>query len=94
MWITQTNLILIDLSYNYLTTINDEITKFPNLQNLYLPYIYIKDLGETKKLNIIKVLKSLNMFGNPINQVPNYRMWVLAFFMRVMTILRNLTRSM
>ena len=94
MWITQTNLILIDLSYNYLTTINDEITKFPNLQNLYLPYIYIKDLGETKKLNIIKVLKSLNMFGNPINQVSNYRMWVLAFFMRVMTILRNLTRSM
>lgn len=66
MWRSPTNLIWIDISYNYLTTIDDEITKFPNLQNLYLQYNYIKDLGETKKLHKLKSLKSLNLFGNPI----------------------------
>lgn len=46
MWKSPVNLTWIDLSYNYLVTIDEEILKFPNLQNLYLQYNYIKDLGQ------------------------------------------------
>jgi Leucine-rich repeat (LRR) protein len=78
MWKSPENLLWIDLSYNYLITIDEEISKFPNLQNLYLNYNYIKDLGQTQKLGKMKNLKSLNLFGNPVEQVPGYRMWVLG----------------
>jgi Leucine-rich repeat (LRR) protein len=78
MWKSPENLIWIDLSYNYLVTIDEEILKFPNLQNLYLNYNYIKDLSQTQKLGKLKNLKSLNLFGNPVEQVPGYRMWVLG----------------
>jgi len=80
MWKSPANLIWIDLSYNYLTTIDEEILKFPNLQCLYLQHNYIKDLGEVRKLARLMSLKSLNLFGNPIEQVPAYRMWVLGVF--------------
>lgn len=78
MWKSPANLIWIDLSYNYLVTIDDEILKFPNLQNLYLQYNYIKDLGEVRKLQKLRHLKSINLFGNPIEQVPGYRLWILG----------------
>ena len=78
MWKSPVNLIWIDLSFNYLTTIDEEILKFPNLQCLYLQYNFIKDLGEVRKLGRMKNLKSVNLFGNPIEQVPGYRMWVLG----------------
>ena len=66
MWKSPENLIWIDLSYNYLVTIDEEILKFPNLQNLYMNYNYIKDLSQTQKLGKLKNLKSLNLFGNPV----------------------------
>lgn len=78
MWKSPANLTWIDLSYNYLVTIDEEILKFPNLQNLYLQYNYIKDLGEVRKLQKLKNLKSVNLFGNPIEQVPGYRLWILG----------------
>jgi len=78
MWKSPANLIWIDLSYNYLLTIDEEILKFPNLQNLYLQYNYIKDLGEVRKLQKLRNLKSVNLFGNPIEQVPGYRLWILG----------------
>lgn len=65
MWTTQ-HLIWLDLSYNYLMTIEDEILKLPNLQVLYMQCNFIKNLEETKKLAQLNDLKSLNLFGNPI----------------------------
>lgn len=80
MWKSPANLVWIDLSYNYLVTIDDEILKFPNLQNLYLQYNYIKDLGEVRKLQKLRHLKSINLFGNHIEQIPGYRLWILGVF--------------
>ena len=77
MWTTN-HLVWLDLSYNYLVNIEDEISKFPNLTNLYLQCNYIKNLEETRKLAQLSELKTLNLFGNPIEQVPGYRMFVLG----------------
>ena len=51
MWQPQ-NLEWLDLSYNYLTTIEREINKenFPNLKSLYLHGNYIENLEEVKKV--------------------------------------------
>lgn len=49
MWTTN-HLVWLDLSYNYLVNIEDEILKFPQLTTLYLQCNYIKNLEETRKL--------------------------------------------
>jgi Leucine-rich repeat (LRR) protein len=49
MW-TTSNLLWLDLSYNYLVNIEDEILKLPKLQTLYLQCNFIKNLEETRKL--------------------------------------------
>lgn len=68
----------IDLSYNYLETIEDEILKFPHLKTLYLHGNYISSLEETRKLGQLKDLSALTLYGNPIEQISGYRMWVLG----------------
>ena len=45
---------------------------------MYLQCNYIKNLEETRKLSGLTELRSLNLFGNPIEQIPGYRMWVLG----------------
>ena len=49
MWDSK-NLMWLDLSYNFLTTIDDELTNFKELKTLYLHGNYISNLDETKKL--------------------------------------------
>jgi len=39
---------------------------------------YISNLDETKKLNKFNDLQSLTLYGNPIETVVNYRLWVLG----------------
>ena len=39
---------------------------------------YISNLDETKKLNEFRDLQSLTLYGNPIETIPNYRLWVLG----------------
>lgn len=51
---------------------------FPELKTLYLHGNYIANLDETKKLNGFRDLQSLTLYGNPIETVPNYRLWVLG----------------
>ena len=77
MWTTD-NLLWLNLSYNYLVNIEDEILKFPRLQTLYMEGKFVKNLEETRKLGQLKDLRSLNLFGNPIEQISGYRMWVLG----------------
>lgn len=78
MW-NSNKLMWIDLSYNYLEKIEDEIvTNFPNLRTLYLHGNYILNLEEVKKLNTLPELHTLTLYGNPIEQIAGYRMWVLG----------------
>lgn len=69
----------IDLSYNYLERIEDVIvTDFPCLKTLYLHGNYILNLEEVRKLNTLPELHTLTLYGNPMEQIDNYRMWVLG----------------
>ena len=65
MW-NHRNLLWIDLSYNYLETIEDVLKEFPLLKTLYLHGNFISSLDETKKLAKLKDLQSLTLYGNPI----------------------------
>jgi Leucine-rich repeat (LRR) protein len=56
----------IDLSYNYLETIELDILDFPQLKTLYLHGNYISNLEETRKLGQLKQLTNLTLYGNPI----------------------------
>ena len=49
MWNSK-NLLWLDISYNYLTTIDDDLLDFPELKTLYLHGNYIQNLEQTKKL--------------------------------------------
>ena len=49
MW-DSSHLLWLDLSYNILTTIDEEITQFPLLKTLYLHKNYISNMDEVKKL--------------------------------------------
>lgn len=72
------NLLWLDLSYNYLETIEEDILNLPNLQTLYMHHNYISNLDETRKLNQFKNLQSLTLYGNPIETIKNYRLWILG----------------
>lgn len=52
--------------------------EFPYLKTLYLHGNYISNLDETKKLNGFQDLQSLTLYGNPIETIQNYRLWVLG----------------
>ena len=49
MWNSR-NLLWLDLSYNFLTTIEEELLEFPELKTLYLHGNFIASLEHTKKL--------------------------------------------
>ena len=77
MWNSQ-RLLWLDLSYNYLTDIEDEILNFPELKTLYLHGNYISNLEHTRKLQRFYDLQSLTLYGNPLEQIKNYRLYVLG----------------
>lgn len=68
MWNYNSNKLLwIDLSYNYLEKIEEEIvTGFPQLKTLYLHGNYISNLDEVKKLGGLRQLHTLTLYGNSI----------------------------
>lgn len=68
----------LDLSYNYLTKIENEILEFPNLKTLYLHGNYIQNLEEVKKLQDLPYLQTLTLYGNSIEQIKGYRLYVLG----------------
>lgn len=71
-------LLWLDLSYNYLTEIDEELLNFPELKTLYLHGNYISNLEQTKKLQKFEDLQSLTLYGNSIEQIKGYRMYVLG----------------
>mmetsp|Transcript_25364 Transcript_25364/g.33918 ORF Transcript_25364/g.33918 Transcript_25364/m.33918 type:complete len:189 (+) Transcript_25364:509-1075(+) len=72
------NLLWLDLSYNYLEAIEEDLLQLQNLQTLYMHGNYISNLDETKKLANFNNLQSLTLYGNPIETIKNYRLWVLG----------------
>lgn len=68
----------LDLSFNYLTTIDAEILNFNELKTLYLHGNYIYQLEEVKKLAELPEILSLTLHGNPLEQITGYRNYVLG----------------
>ena len=73
-----TKLLWLNLSFNYLVKIDEEILNFPNLKSLQLHGNYIADLEEVRKLNLIPTLQMLTLNGNPIEEIKGYRFYVLG----------------
>lgn len=65
MW-GHNNLLWLDLSSNYLTKIDLEISEFPNLKTLYLHANYITEMEEVEKLQNLSSLRILTLHGNEI----------------------------
>lgn len=59
-----TNLQMLDLSHNQLTTIDPEICQFTQLRVLYLHGNLITNINEVKKLSKLPNLKILTLHGN------------------------------
>ena len=71
------NIKWLDLSNNHLTKISAEICELPALMSLYYHSNYVADMAELTHLKHSPV-KFLTMHGNPFDQLPGYRMWVVC----------------
>lgn len=89
MWNSE-NLVWIDLSQNLLTTIDDELLHFPHLKTLYLHANYINNMEEVKKLAHLKHLTSLTLFGNDLERIQGYRLYVVGILTRDRQIIKKL----
>ncbi len=72
------NILWLDLSFNLITKITDEfIELLPNILTLYLHANKISKLSEIKKLGQFQALKSLTVYGNPVEENKHYRNMVI-----------------
>ena len=63
----------LDLSFNEITAVSNDILEFPALKMLYLHGNKIKRFADLSKLQQLPNLYSLTLHGNPIENFPNYR---------------------
>lgn len=64
----RTQLTWLDLSFNKLTTVPDELLQYPNLSTLYLHGNPISHLSEVRKLSALPQLQKLTLHGTPLYQ--------------------------
>ena len=76
----------IDLSFNYILTIDAIVLKYPNIKILYLHGNAIEKLSEVDKLSKLKNLRNLTLHGNPIEDEPGYRQYVLTKVPQIKTL--------
>ncbi|CAK9812437.1 Leucine-rich repeat-containing protein 51 [Anthophora plagiata] len=67
----------LDLSFNELEKIGDDITNFLNLKIIYLHGNNISDINDVVKLKKLRNLKCLTLHGNPIENLPFYRGYIV-----------------
>ncbi|KAG5329755.1 LRC51 protein, partial [Acromyrmex heyeri] len=67
----------LDLSFNEINEIGEEIEKFTNLKILYLHGNKIANITDILKLRKLQNLRSLTLHGNPIEDVPCYRGYIV-----------------
>tara|TARA_A100001015_G_C14865641_1_gene662184 strand:- start:173 stop:814 length:642 start_codon:yes stop_codon:yes gene_type:complete len=72
------NVLWLDLSFNKFVNISEAMaTNFPNLTTIYLHANNISRLSQLKKLKLFPNLKSLSLYGNPVEEHKHYRNYVL-----------------
>jgi len=72
------NLQWIDLSWNGLTKIEDSLLCYKQLKALYLHKNKIKKLPAIECLKVLPTLLSLTLNGNPIEERPIYRQYIVG----------------
>merc|ERR1712038_1349360 len=70
----------LDLSFNEITAVSNDILEFPALKMLYLHGNKIRRFADLSKLQQLPNLYSLTLHGNPIENFPNYRASVICMF--------------
>ena len=89
MW-NREKLLWIDLSNNYLTTIDEDLAKeFPLLKTLYLHGNYMMDMQVITKFRELEHLQTLTLYGNPVEHLKNYRLIVLSVLYQTLNNLRK-----
>ncbi|XP_058807068.1 leucine-rich repeat-containing protein 51-like [Phymastichus coffea] len=73
-----TELRWLDLAYNRIGDLDDELLKFKNLTILYLHGNLLSDMKSIVKLRSLTNLRNLTLHGNPIEQMPAYRRYIVA----------------
>ncbi|XP_071570506.1 leucine-rich repeat-containing protein 51 [Temnothorax nylanderi] len=67
----------LDLSFNEINEIGEDIENFINLKILYLHGNKIANIADALKLTKLQNLRSLTLHGNPIEDVPCYRGYIV-----------------
>ena len=67
-----------DLSFNKISAVSSEFSqKFPHITTIYCHANNISKLSELKKFAAFPELKSLSLYGNPVDAHKHYRNYVL-----------------
>lgn len=69
----------IDLSFNELTSIGDSLSEFTELSVLYMHANKIESFKALKPLANLPKLRSITLHGNPIEDKPGYRYYLIHF---------------
>eukprot|EP01016_Furgasonia_blochmanni_P050083 TRINITY_DN7682_c0_g1_i1.p1 TRINITY_DN7682_c0_g1~~TRINITY_DN7682_c0_g1_i1.p1 ORF type:complete len:406 (-),score=31.39 TRINITY_DN7682_c0_g1_i1:514-1731(-) len=67
----------IDLSHNHIVSLNTDFERFPQLKTLYLHCNYLSDMNEFKNLSKVPLI-SLTVHGNPVDTIPNFRLYLIG----------------
>lgn len=71
----------LDLSFNQIGSVNESlVSTFPNVTTLYLHANQITKLSHIKKLSGFTQLKSLTLYGNPVEENKHYKNYILYCF--------------
>lgn len=79
--LTSNKIMWIDLSFNQLKRIDEGLAShLPNLQTLYLHANKIPRYSDIRRLSCFTHIKSLTLYGNPVEEQKHYRNVVLYYF--------------
>lgn len=73
----------LDLSYNQLTDISNNLLNYHNLTILYLHGNNISNMNVLLPLRKLTNLKSLTLHGNPIERMSEYRRYIAAILPQI-----------